>query len=602
MKFYHKLRANRNTELPSEFIFVDTETAPFSFQDLQIHRLKLGVACHVQVRNSMKQNTEHWFYFTQPAEFWDWVDKRVAEKKKLYLYAHNMHFDFFVLDSLQELARLKWELKSFYIKSDVFIMKLKNGSKTLVILDSGNIVKLPLQKIGEIVGIAKKEIDFGTCTEQELKDYCKQDVKILKNWILRFREFIKKHDLGSYRETIASQAMYAFRHRFMEHKIAIHDDPKVYELERKAYRGGRTECFFIGRLPNGRYYLLDVNSMYPYMMRKHSYPTALCFKGKACSVAYLKYMLKRYAVIAKVLVKVREPFLPFGKEKLIFPTGYFWTTLTTEELKKVLKEGKVLKVAEYACYSKAPIFKRYVDYFYAMKEKHAKRGNLADYQISKLLLNCLYGKFGQKAEKLKEVGSFPENLNFIEHVIDADTNERRTEYHILGKTYILEEAGETIDSFPAISAHVTANARLYLWNLIKKAGLRNVFYCDTDSLLVNEKGKQALRTKINSRKLGMLSITIMAEEVEIRGAKDYRFGELTKIKGIGKHARLIGKNTWEQEQFLKFRSMLRKGIQTGAATKTIIKTLRRQYDKGKVLRNGFVVPFSLPLPANQTSG
>lgn len=593
MKFAHKLQSNNSTILPSNFIFVDTETTGTKDGDLDLQSLKLGCACHTRIRESENIITDKWFNFKIAGDFWNWLDSRILAKQKFYMYAHNQHFDFFVLESLKHLYRLKWELKTWFVKSTVFIMIFKKGNKKLVVLDSGNILKAPLSIIGKNIGLNKLDIGFSDATEKELAIYCKRDVEILRAWLLKYRDFIKKHDLGNFRHTLASQSMQAFKHRFMDSTIWIHTNTKAYELERKGYYGGRTECFFIGEKKGEMFTLFDVNSMYPYVIKKHTYPVKLKRFIKRGSIEEIIYYLKSHAVVADVKIKINKPALPYRTKRLIFPIGTFFTVLTTPELKYILKHGEILEVRSMAVYEKKIFASSYVDFFYDLKKKYANSDDTAYYLLAKLHMNSLYGKFGQKSEDFKVIGECPGDINFIEDGIDYETGKKSIVVHLLGKVYQAQEPKESFDSFPAIAAHVTAYARLYLWRLIEKAGRENVFYCDTDSLLVNNKGKKALIKFMHRDKLGALAQELETDHIIIRGCKDYDFKIKARIKGIRKNAIQLSENVFEQDQFMKFRGMLRKNITTTAVIRRVTKTLTRRYDKGTVSNSGDVIPYQL---------
>ncbi|GAI51205.1 unnamed protein product, partial [marine sediment metagenome] len=96
--------------------------------------------------------------------------------------------------------------------------------------------------------------------------------------------------------------------------------------------------------------------------------------------------------------------------------------------------------------------------------------------------------------------------------------------YLLGEIFVLEGYVESFNSFPAISSEVAAYARLYLWELMKQAGEGNYFYCDTDSLFVNESGLYNLGDKLNNTELGGLKIIEKMDWVDIRGLKDYTTG------------------------------------------------------------------------------
>jgi len=593
MKWAHKLEGLRATTLPSNFFFVDTETWREVVGKREHHYLHIGCACSLQYRNKPRKHTEKWQTFIDQEQFWKWLDSRTYENNKYYLYAHNIHFDWNVLGGSIWLPKLGWKEKSWYVNSGTFIMKFKKGNKKLVVLDSGNIVKAPLANLGLVMGIPKIDCNPFTAGEDELEYYCNRDVEILRDWILRWREFVKKHDLGSYRPTVASQAFAGFIKNWCPHDIFIHDNMKVYELERRSYHGGRVEAFHTGQLPEADYDLLDVNSMYPWVMDKYDYPHKLKNQGRSLTIQKLKDYLNDYAVIADCYVELREPAIGFVDDRLKFPIGRFNTTLTTNELEYVLERGKILKVGQWAIYETAPLFKEYVNYWYPLKNKYKDLGDDVSYMLVKLFLNGLYGKFGQKSESFEAIGEAESGIFEVTEEVHLPTKTMREVYIHGGEKWIKKQASESFNSFPAIASHVTGNARMELWKYVEQAGKHNVFYMDTDSLLVNQEGSNRLARECHRTNLGCLDLEFKCRNAVIYGPKDYIFGDKVRHKGVSKRAKEVKPNTFQQPIFLKFRSHIREGVSDHALVDNVEKHLKREYLKGVVMADGSVKPFLL---------
>lgn len=591
---YHKLRENKSSQYPLQYIFFDTETERIKVGDDQFdHRLKLGWLNYVHLPHGKFLGTDDWFFFTSVDQFWDYIDNLKLNKSRILLFAHNIDFDLQVLDYMNQLSSRGYEVKKVVLDNR-FILQCRKSSKTLLFLDMSNYVgKVPLAKVAKSIGMEKLSVDFETSSEDELSVYCKRDVEIVRSFVLSLFQFMKDNDLGHFGPTVASLAFNTFCHKFMHHDIYIHNYDKISKLERESYRGGRVEAFFIGKLPNDQnYYLVDVNSMYPFVMRENLYPTRFLFSKKFCTLRLLYQYLSKFFVIASVNITINEPAIGVKKEKLIFPVGTFDCVLCSSELEYVKKHGKINKIYQVAVYQQAPIFKNYVDYFYNKRKEYLSNGNQVNSLFIKLLLNSLYGKFGQQIRKAEVLNSdFDTDITYMRYK-DLVNQESGVIYKI-GNQYIKEHGKyESYNSFPAISSAVTANARMYLWQLIKTAGRENVFYCDTDSLIVNEKGFANLSSYISDEKiLGKLSLETYSNELEIRGAKMYKFGDRLKIKGV-KNPNSF-KKEFTQTQFVRTKTAISKNIRGIVREKIVKKVLSYVYDKGHVSDSGRVEPFTL---------
>ncbi|GAI91252.1 unnamed protein product, partial [marine sediment metagenome] len=74
-------------------------------------------------------------------------------------------------------------------------------------------------------------------------------------------------------------------------------------MERESYKGGRVECFFLGSLENDSYYMLDVNSLYPFVMRSNPFPVKYIRISHNYTVGGLHRIVRTKAVVAKVLIE-----------------------------------------------------------------------------------------------------------------------------------------------------------------------------------------------------------------------------------------------------------------------------------------------------------
>ena len=591
-KLAHVLRKNKTTRIPHNFIFYDTESYQERKGSITKHKLRLGWACYVHIRSSKDKftTTEKWFKFTDKKQFWDWVMSLVREKTCFYLVAHNQHFDFIILDGINYLKKLGYEIEKWVVDSDIFVMKFRKGSSSIVVMDSLNIFKASIEQLGKVLGKEKKKIDFKRCSEEELSEYCKRDVEILKDMFLNWVRFIKDHDLGCFKYTLAGQALAAYRHKFYKHEIYIHANKDIIKLERESYRGGRSEAFRLGMI-NERVYYLDVNSLYPYVMKEFEYPTRLIKWGRKLSLKGLKRFLSKFCVIARVKVRTEENVFGIKDERLIFPIGEFWATLCSEELRYALENCEILEIKDYAVYERAKIFEDYVDFFNSLKEKYSREGNAVMRNIAKLLLNSLYGKFGQKNEKWIQSGYIGFEDNYVTKYINLRTGKSGLLYCLGGKQYIkYSDEEEAFDSFVAIASEVTANARMYLWKLMKTAGLENVYYVDTDSIFCNEEGYRNLEHLVDQHRLGYLKLEGVSDQMIIRNVKDYTFAGIEKIKGVKKNSKKLDENRFLTERFYKFRTLLRKGSLDTPISEEYIKELKREYKKGIVTPDGRVLP------------
>lgn len=592
----HILVENKSNSVPKWVIFFDTETYEDKINDkLKALRLRLGYAmlCRKN-RNDVLYKVSD-LVFKRREEFYIWLGKIIRNNETYHIVAHNMEFDFRIVNASKFMPLYGWKLKKFINEGLNFIVRYSRQNSHIIWLNNMQYFNVKLETLGKSVGLDKLKVDFDIVSEEELLTYCKRDVEImLQAWNKLYR-FIKDNDLGNFAYSIAGQSFNAFRHRFNDKLIYIHNNPKAIQLERESYHGGRVEAFYIGKYDKSKVYYLDVNSMYPFVMKKNTYPIKLVKYIDKPSISDLIKYQNKYNIIADVNVTIKNNYLPSIKDdRLIWGTGTFNTVLAEPELKVAFINGNINYINRLAIYEGDYIFKDYVEFFYKKRLEYKHNEDEAFTYLSKLMLNSLYGKFGQKNTIWDPYGEMPNGEDGIFENYDAARKEWFKIRIMSGKVEKAIGTEEGFNSFVAVCSFVTSYARVYLNNLIITAGSDNVLYCDTDSLFVTEKGYRKLKDKINPDILGYLKLVETADSITINGAKDYVFNNKEVIKGVRKDAVKKGKGLYEQDQFEGFKGAMRNSRTDTVVIKRQDKQLNREYNKGIVTPSGWVEPFVLP--------
>ncbi len=597
----HVLRKEKTITIPRHVIFVDTETTQTIAPDGLIYQeLILGWACYLRVGGYQRRDKKYWFQFTKPDEFWNFLHSVTGVKTKFWVIAHNLSFDFTILQGFRYLTKEKYKCSFFYSEGITTLIKVKRKGSSIMFVDSLNWFRESLETLGERLGLAKLKIDFETADLESLSRYCRRDVEILILAFESLARFLTDNSISRLAPTIGSLAWSAFLFRHYRKPIYIHNNAQAIDLERSAYKGGRTECFFIGELNDGPYYVVDVNSLYPYVMRSNFYPVKYEKIVHNLQLSDLGTLLRRKMVIAECLVETPLPIYAVRGERTVFPVGIFGLVLCTNELRKALDLGHIRSIKTAVIYKRAKIFTSFVERFYKLRRQFITDDNKLYEYFCKILMNSLYGKFGQKAETWIKIGEAPGEIDRVEDCYDTVTHKRRKLRYLLGEVFEMTGFTESRHSFPAIAAHVTAYARLYLYDIMVQCGKGNYYYCDTDSLFINTAGLENLSNLMDRTELGKLKIESVTSRLVIHGLKDYVTDTKTVIKGIRKNAVKISDRDFEQDKWPSLKGLLRGGSVNLYPVLTTTKHLYRDYTKGTVDNDGWIRPFVLDDPAQQT--
>lgn len=612
-KIYY-IRKNKTAALPTNVLVLDTETRGEPLGDVELHKMYLGWSWRFTLGPDLEPTRESWREWYDAGELAQYIEGEARPKAPLYIVGSNITFDIYAAGLVAHWHRSGWRCDMLYDKGLTTIILLKRGELRLKILAVQNFLQGGVKSWGKMIGKPKMEVDLENDSQERITEYCRRDAWITGLVFVEYLRFVRDHDMGGFALTASGQSFRCFRHRFMLDKILHYDQRAFNQRVREAYCGGRVESGFIGRAPRRSYTKVDVNSLYPAVMRGNWYPTKLRQWVRDPTIAYTQRVLCNRCCLAQV--KLRTPIAAFAVRrdgKLIFPTGEFQTWLATASLQYALAGGYVESIEQLLVFDRARLFDGFVEYFYPLRQEYKQAGNAVYERTVKIMLNSLYGKFGEKRERLLHEcedldGEFYRRGTIVptsdileggevfdwryerESWMDTEYTDA-TETCAFGRYTLTAGEVEGPNSAPAIAAHVTDYGRMTLWRAIERVGHENVWYADTDSLILATEHVPRLGDLLHETRLGALKIEGESDELEIRGAKDYTFGGERVCKGIREDAILNDEGKWEQVMFPGLYGIMRDGLVDGFPIKRVAKELTHEYDKGRILAGGRVVPW-----------
>jgi len=605
-KIYY-IRPNHTGALPTNLLFLDVETKGENLKDgTELHRMYMGYTWHLHLDAEGKQTRSRWEFHTEPDDLYTSVLNKCQAKKPLYLLGSNVTFDLFASGLAERLQSNGWQASLLYDKGLVTIIILKLGGLTLKILALQNFLAGSVAEWGKLLNLQKQEINLQEDTYDDIKEYCKRDVEITGKTFLSYLGFLRANNMGGFSPTLSGQSFRAFRHTYMKEKILHYDVPTFNTFIRAGYFGGRTDCGLIGQAANGPFTKVDINSMYPSLMSTELYPTKIRQWVQNPSIERIQRRIRDHCIAALCRINTNQAAYAVKENgRLIFPVGRFDAYLSSGSLRYALEQGHIESIHQAAIFYSANLFKGYIEHFYKLRQKYKAEGNGVWEQTAKLLMNSLYGKFGERrAEELVNTEADPNDF-FMHEWSNPETGERGIEWSAFSR-YVREGGDiEGPQSCPAIAAHVTDYGRIKLWEYINIVGQKNVLYVDTDSLIIPTDQLYKLKSVLDDTKLGMLKVEGQADVFEVRNCKDYTFGQEIRRKGVRESAYNNADHSFTQARFSGLHSLLRSGTLDNVPIKLITKRLTHTYDKGQILPSGQVIPHRLDitqaLPANNAA-
>ena len=332
--------------------------------------------------------------------------------------------------------------------------------------------------------IRKLEIDYkkyrpvGYELEEAEIDYIRNDVEIMA------RALKEMFSRGLTKMTIASDAIKVFKDDFQGFRRKFPMLPAEVDKDiRKSYRGGFTYVNDIWREKEvGSGIVLDINSLYPSCMSSPyelPYSQPQMFEGKYEHDPEYPLYIQAFTCsfdikpgkIPSVQIKNTMSFIPneYVKTSKGEKIELYLTKPDFELFKEQYNYHNIKYLGGWKFKSAIGLFDNYINYWTEQKIKAGKEGNAPLRQISKLLLNSLYGKFGVSGTTRQKIP-----------VLDHD-----------GIIRFINSEEETRDTlYVAVASFITAygrNKTIRTSQMIKdytlnKYGEDRYYYSDTDSI------------------------------------------------------------------------------------------------------------------------
>jgi hypothetical protein len=497
-------RSRRKHKIPVEIAVLDLETDPFDHENLADIRPFLAVLYTGEHSSPLVIWDENWTRLMASVR-----DAIVSLPGRFIVYAHNGgRFDFLYL-----LREMRGEVL-FKGRS---LMSARIGEHEL--RDSFHIIPEALKNANR-----KTEIDYSLFTKgrrnahrKEITEYCIDDCKSLYEIVTTFKD-----EFGT-PLTIGQAAMSELKKKYTFDRLS----PATDLYFRNWFFGGRVECLKTGIYDPTKYFLYDVNSMYPYVMAKYPHPVTGSFA--------INDRLRAETMFLTIRCKNNGALVgrdQFGNLTTQIKEGIFNTTIWEYEVAVkhgLIRDIEIIKTIEF---DRCTNFAEFVNPLYEGRQQSkrlqaeaekagdtfAARNYARDVLFRKLLLNNAYGKFAQNPRRFSQ--------HYITEPMERPGDGDPT-VDDWGELPSVETDAYWIWCKPtddlrfnnvASAASITGAARSVLLDAL--ASCVDPVYCDTDSIICTRLGEQQ---PIDALELGAWDIEAPVSAFIGNGKKLYAY-------------------------------------------------------------------------------
>jgi hypothetical protein len=553
----HSMRPNPGTVIPENHLCVATGVRPFaatpttvvlaSVDMIQLHFVQ-GECTSQPLGGAMGSH-----------DFWSKLSSYVNPKSQAWVW---------FLCPRQDLQALHFQ---WLVESGGFRRRFWYWSDPPVIID-GTLYGKPVRLLGLENWLPAGSIDadmlganagdgseFDPGTGADYKSVAQYQCAELARAVSDLLAFAYREDLGHLKSTVGSQSLQSFRHlNLPEGKISVHANPAALELERSAPLGFPIEM--VRGPARSAITVLDVNSLYPYVMGNYPYPRHLLWYSEDISVEDVRRQSANALIIARVTLEDSGArYMVKEDDECKWATGRLQATLAGPDFDRALTRGVIRRVHRAAAYEGAGLFCQWSAWAWALRQRYADGRSPVCKTVAKSLGVALWGRFALQLQRWVAADEIPcpDNEPYGEFWYDAGKGGVKCRA-IAGIVDRLETREEPYDSLPSVSAFVAAYARNYMTGLRAIAGEKNVVYQCNDALHVTPDGRAALvgAGLVDAARFGALKIDHEAARAHYLAPNVYQHdGELT-VSGIPGVATEVEPGRWEWRSLARLSSAI----------------------------------------------
>lgn len=533
----HWIRGNAQERIPHRWIVADTESRRIPLADGE--QLAFKLACGARWRDDLPtgdrlERADFW----DARAFWRWVTEWCYTHGRTILWFHNAGHDLGQLRAFELLPQMGYELEWCNLSRDVSVVTWRGPRGTLVIADTYTWVPKSLDELAPIVGSVKTRLPGNNDPDDVWLERCRADVETTRRIVVELLAFIKAEHLGNWQPSGAGMGNTAWRHRFMNHKVLVHDDATALEAERTAMHTGRAEAWWHGKPGGGPFTEWDMHMSYCRIAAECNLPAKLFEHDVKPNREVHQWAMDKWRTLGRVTVTTRLPVVPARIDgRIYWPVGTWETWLWDTELALLARSGGSYVVHEQYRYTRRPILQDWARWSMTMCGLSADHVHPIAREWVKHQSRATIGRHALRTPSWEHFGDNWMPHTGISLMTDDQTGLTSRMMHVGTRVLIETGRSEANNAVPQVTSWIMAEARSRLWGACQVAGYENVVHVDTDSLICNAAGTARLEAAVAEGLPGAWRPKGTWKRIEVTGPRHYAAPGRTQVPGVPKKAR-----------------------------------------------------------------
>lgn len=566
----HYLHPQISTRVPRRFVFIDTEAHRSRHADVEAQTWRLGVTGTVHWRT----HTKKWsplalLRHTTPESLWGAVSDFTRPKERTVVVAHNMGYDLRISRGLEVLPEMGWKVSKLTLSVAHITVDLEMGERKLVLVDSYTVLPRKLEDIGSFGGPTKAPLPSEDETDGAWWQRCEGDVSLLAWAYLEVVDWLDRDDLGGWARTGSGIGWHTMLRRHLTDNVLVHGDKDLADLEGRSCYAGRCEVWRWGYQDQGPYVEWDYELAYAGIMREVALPSV--YRDHVYGMRLERMVADRSddAYLVNAQIDATVPVLPFRDNRgIVWPVGRFSGWWWHWELALAESVGVGVRVLGAHRYSTAPWLQSWAEWCTEVVADRSSPEARVRAVAAKHWQRSLVGRSAMRFADWRNTGdAWVPGLSYAP-IVEHGTGKRGAALMLAEQRFEAWDSHWWDSALPQVLSAVMAHCRVKLWAAMEAAGAANVVYLDSDCVVTNPAGTEALERATRAgllpglrRKASHASIEPLAPQL-VEGST-YR-----RLAGVPRGARRTGPVDYEAEHWEGLTTTLAGGDTSTVKVKT----------------------------------
>jgi hypothetical protein len=560
MRVPHTITPLVSDGVPERHIILDTEAHRAQAGGGERQTFALAATSYLRISGEPLCETVRDRLYYDPQDLWREVLDFMRYKHRTVLWAHNLAYDLRIGQALTILPRLGLDLDGIVLDYTSAWAAFSGGHRTLLCCDLTSWLPTTLERIGKDLNLHQHPNPRAGDGDRSLAVRCARDVEITSKAVQDVLQLVRTERLGPWRATGAGQSHAGWRRSFFSTGPFCHDREDALRAERRAMWTGRCEAWRWGVIKPGPSFEYDLSLAYPSITATEACPERLAGTLDEPDLSRLTAMQDRYAVLADVLADIDAPVLPHSHQNLIhWPEGRVESVIWDPELSLVRDFAHRLSIRRAYLYHRGEALQPFSQWLVAQVDGGEGEHTPVQRRALKHMSRAFIGRFALRYRHWEQHARMPDERLKLGESFCRETGER-VETLQVGHNYMTlggHELGR--DACPQITGWVMSECRRRLWKLCETAGLANVLYMDTDSLIVNATGAARLDDAIADGQAWSLRLKATHRYLRIDGPRQLHFKNTRRVAGVPEHAVETKPGVYAGELFTGLRESVANG-------------------------------------------